>query len=339
MKKRVLIIRLSSIGDIVLTTPVIRCLKKQTDFEIHYLTKPEYADVLMHNPFIDVLHTLDQPLLQKALSLNNLGFYAIIDLHNNLRTAILKSIIKSNIKQSFNKLNVEKFWAVTFKQKSVLPNIHITKRYLAAAEVLGIKNDALGLDYFTDKADDAFVFTIKNLADKYAVWAIGAQHATKKLPKEKIVKTLQQISNGFQIVLIGDKYDTETGDEIAGLVQTKNILNLCGKLTINQSAAVTKFALFAIANDTGFMHIAAAFKKPVISIWGNTIKEFGMQPYYGELLIKQQIIEVNHLKCRPCSKIGFKACPKKHFKCMNQHNESEIAAYINTFAQYKQAYL
>ncbi len=338
MKKRILIIRLSSIGDIVLTTPVVRCLKTQTGFEIHYLTKLAYADVLIHNPYIDVLHILDKPLWQKALELNSIGFYAIVDLHNNLRTAILKSIIQCSIKQSFNKLNIEKFLAVAFKQKSILPNIHIVDRYIEAAKVLGIKNDALGLDYFTGQADDAFVFTIKNLANKYAIWAIGAQHFTKKLPKEKIATTLLQIRDDIQIVLIGDKQDDEIGNEICGLVQTKNILNLCGKLTINQSAAVTKLALFAIANDTGFMHIAAAFKKPIISIWGNTIKEFGMQPYYGELEIKQQIIEVNDLTCRPCSKIGFKACPKKHFKCMNQHKESEIAEHINTFTQHKQAY-
>lgn len=335
MKKRILIIRLSSIGDIVLTTPVIRCLKNQTNFEVHYLTKPQYASVLQHNKHIDLLHVLDKPLWQKAAELNQLGFYAIIDLHNNLRTAILKSIIQSRFKQSFNKLNIEKFIAVNFKQKSVLPKQHIVDRYMQTATILGAQNDGLGLDYFTSEEDDAFVFTIKNLADKYAVWAIGAQHHTKKLPKEKIIKTINQIPKNIQIVLIGDGEDDAIASEILGLVQNKNTLNLCGKLSLNQSAAVTKFAQFAIANDTGFMHIAAAFKKPVISIWGNTIKEFGMYPYYGNLNINQKVVENNQLSCRPCSKIGFRACPKKHFNCMNQHSESQIAEHINNFTQLK----
>lgn len=313
---KILILRFSSIGDIVLTTPVIRCLKKQLPgATIHYLTKPAYKSILEHNPYIDHVHVLDKPLLQKALELKQYGFDYIIDLHNNLRTRIIKSIIDAPA-FAFDKLNFEKWLLVQWKLND-LPPVHITDRYLQTVGPLGVLNDHEGLDYFIPDGTE-----LPALPPRFIAFAIGAQHATKKLPHEKIAAICQLIDN--PVVLLGGKEDAA---EAALIVATtgQHVIDLCGRLSLHQSAAVIGQAAKVISHDTGLMHIAAAFKKEVISVWGNTVPEFGMTPYYGKHAVPQMIAEVRPLYCRPCSKIGYKRCPEGHFNCMRLQDEQFIA--------------
>ncbi|MFN4084089.1 MAG: glycosyltransferase family 9 protein [Bacteroidia bacterium] len=331
LKKKLLIIRLSSIGDIVLTTPVIRCLKQQTDFEVHYLTKFQYADVLKNNPYIDELHLLKDDLYKTAIALKKQKFDIIIDLHKNIRTQFLKTIINAKQSYAFNKINMEKWLAVNLKKINILPQKHIVDRYFETTKNLSVTNDNEGLDYFITDDDYKEALNKINLQTQFMVWAIGAQHYTKRFPVKKIAEVLNNIN--LPVVLLGDKHDAQNAPIIIGSTQNKNIINACGKLSINQSAAIVKQAKFVVSNDTGLMHIAAAFKKPIISIWGNTIPQFGMYPYYGKHSVQYNIIQTENLKCRPCSKIGFKKCPKKHFNCMNKIETSYLENVINIFAQ------
>ena len=85
---------------------------------------------------------------------------------------------------------------------------------------------------------------------------------------------------------------------------------------MEQSASIVKNAKSILTNDTGLMHIAAAFHKNIVSVWGNTVPELGMYPYLPKEKEKCHIVECKDIKCRPCSKLGFKNCPKKHFRCM-----------------------
>lgn len=322
-----LVIRFSSIGDIVLTTPVVRCIKKQLPgAEIHYLTKPAYRSILEQNPYIDQIHTLDKPLLQKIRELKALGFDFIIDLHNNLRTRIIKSGMDVPA-FSFEKLNTEKSLLVQFKV-NMLPGLHIVDRYMQTLAPFGVKNDGEGLDYFLP-ADIENTFNIKQLisSDDFVAFAIGAQHFTKRLPADKIMAVCRNMNK--PVVLLGGKEDEANGNEIA-LQSGQHVINLCGKLTLHQSAFVASKALRVITHDTGLMHIAAAFKKEIISVWGNTIPEFGMTPYYGNHKVWNLEAEVNNLSCRPCSKIGFKACPLVHFNCMNLQSTIAISHHANS---------
>jgi len=330
LAKKLLIIRLSSIGDIVLCTPVIRCIKEQTNFEIHFLTKPEYKEILEKNPYIDYLHVLDKSALAKGKELNLLHFNVVVDLHKNIRTLIIKHQIKNSLKLSFNKINIQKWIKVNFK-KYKLPNKHIVDRYLDTVASLDVKNDYQGLDYFINNNEFVNASKIIPLPQSYAAWAIGAQHNTKKMPAKKIIHILNHIQ--IPIVLLGNASDYALAQEITNTVTSNNIINACGKLTLNQSAAIIKQAKFVISNDSGLMHIAAAHKKPVISLWGSTIPQFGMYPYYGNIQVKQKMFEINNLNCRPCSKIGFNKCPKGHFKCMNHLPDDAITHAINTFTQ------
>ena len=312
---KILVVRFSSIGDIVLTTPVVRMLKKLQHVEVHYLTKSPYKSLLVHNPYIDKIHLINKSISEVVESLKNEHFDLIIDLHNNVRTKALR--LKLGIpSKSFNKLNMEKFLYVNFKL-DILPEVHIVDRYLKTVSDLIGDNDNLGLDYFLSEDDsiDNKEF-IKMKAKGYVAFAIGGQHATKIMPTSKIIAIINSLNE--TVVLVGGPEDAERGELI--IAAAKNAVNYCGKFSINQSAYLVQQAKYIITHDTGMMHIAAAFKKKIYSVWGNTVPKFGMTPYLA--VEGSKIIEVEHLDCRPCSKIGFNKCPKGHFKCMEQIDES-----------------
>ncbi|MEK6478313.1 glycosyltransferase family 9 protein [Catalinimonas sp. 4WD22] len=326
-KKKILILRFSSIGDIVLTTPVPRTIKTQLQAEVHYCVKKQYQNILAANPYIDKLHLLDGNLGELIKELKAERFDYVIDLHHNLRTLIIKK--RLGVKSySFPKLNVEK-WLMTNLKINKLPNVHIVDRYMEAVAPLGVKMDSLGLDYFIPEKDEVELEWLPETHQKeYVVYAIGAQFNTKKLPLDRMIELCDRINK--PIILLGDKNDRETGEEIVKFFerteasapleqQLQNelnkkaiIFNACGQFNLNQSASIVKNAQYVFTHDTGLMHIAAAFKKTIFSIWGNTIPMFGMYPYRT----KFTIFENNKLSCRPCSKIGYNKCPKGHFKCM-----------------------
>nr|MBP9186877.1 glycosyltransferase family 9 protein [Bacteroidia bacterium] len=208
-----------------------------------------------------------------------------------------------------------------------LPNLHIVDRYLNTLTNFGVINDGLGLDYFIPEETKLSAAVIDLIQQPYLAIAIGAQHYTKRLPTAKLIEICKTIPT--KIILLGGKDDEITGQQIADKCGT-HVVNLAGKLSLNQSALVIKQAQQVITHDTGLMHIAAAFKKPIISIWGNTVPEFGMGPYYGNQNIPNHIFEVLNLPCRPCSKIGFNHCPKKHFNCMNLQDTAAIIDAIST---------
>jgi heptosyltransferase-2 len=312
-----LILRFSSIGDIILTTPVVRCLKQQyPDAEVHFVTKKSYKTLLVNNPYIDKIFVLENGLNALVNQLQSERYDYVIDLHNNLRTSIIK--LRLGTKSfSFDKLNFSKWILVKFK-KDILPNIHIVDRYMQTVAALGVKNDNQGLDYFIAPHEELPLDYLPESCRKgYAVYAIGGQHETKKLPLPKMVELCQTIH--LPLVLIGGKEDVEQGEKLMQQCLKQPhlpIINTCGKCNLNQSASLIKYADVIYTHDTGMMHVAAAFKKKIVSIWGNTVPAFGMYPYQTNFVV----VENKALHCRPCSKIGYSKCPAGHFKCMNELN-------------------
>lgn len=311
---KILIIRFSSIGDIVLTTPVIRCLKQQLpEASIHYCTKNSFKTLLEPNPYIDKLHFLNDSITELAKELRQEDFDWVIDLHNNLRTSILKMKLGVPSK-SFNKLNWEKWLLVNLKINK-LPRLHIVDRYMKTVEHLAVNYDGLGLEHFIPEKDTISISSLPEHFQKgYEVYAIGGQHETKKLPLPKMKELISKIS--FPLLVIGGKEDQQNGEELEkyGISLGKKVISYCGKVSLHQSASLIQQSQKVYSHDTGMMHIAAAFRKEVVSIWGNTVPEFGMYPFQT----KHVSWEVKGLSCRPCSKIGFDKCPKGHFKCMNE---------------------
>ena len=323
-----LIIRFSSIGDIVLTTPVIRCLrKKHPDAEIHFLTKAAFRGIVETNPYINKVHTLGDSfeLMLHELQVEEYDF--IIDLHHNLRTLRVKRFLKNVRSSSFNKLNIEKYLYTKFKINT-LPKKHIVDRNLQTVASLGVENDGLGLDYFIPERD-----VVKNEdiptshLHGYIAIVIGAALATKKMPVDKLKELCAAIN--YPIILLGGMEDRDEGTAIAA-ADTIKVYNACGKFNLNESADLVRRSSLVITHDTGLMHIAAAFQKPVISVWGNTVPAFGMYPYYGKNSKQHyDVVEVNKLWCRPCSKIGYDKCPKGHFKCMRSIPVNDIVNLVH----------
>jgi ADP-heptose:LPS heptosyltransferase len=324
---KVLIIRFSSIGDIVLTTPVVRCLKQQVpDIEVHYLTKKQFEPLLTTNIYIDKVFALGNSLTATAKLLQQEKYDWVIDLHHNIRTLKVKMLLRHPSK-AFDKLNFKK-WLLVKLKKDTMPPIHIVDRYLETVAHLGVKNDGQGLDYFIPADTNLNSFP---LPANYIAFAIGGQHTTKKMPNHKIVEAIKHIN--YPVVLLGGKEDAANGQIIAGFPILPNaVINLCGQLSLQQSALVVKNAKGLLTHDTGMMHIGAALDVPIISIWGNTVPQLGMYPYYkknSEAALKAEMFEVLGLKCRPCSKIGFDKCPKGHFNCMEKQDTEAIAQKAN----------
>ncbi len=320
-----LIIRFSSIGDIVLTTPVIRCLKNQLpDAELHFLTKESFATIVENNPYINKVHLLTHSWETLMHELKQEEFDFIIDLHHNLRTLRLKKEL--GVKSfAFYKLNIQK-WIYTNLKWNLLPEKHIVDRYMETVNSFGIKNDGEGLDYFIPEKDETHLkdIPVSHHAGYIGV-VIGAAHFTKKMPVEKLKDLCNKINH--PVILLGGKEDAVIGNEIASVDEVK-IYNACGKFKLNESADLVKKSKLIITHDTGLMHIAASFKKPIISVWGNTVPEFGMTPYYGNRQIPNTKFQISNLRCRPCSKIGYAKCPKGHFKCMNMISTDSIAEAV-----------
>ena len=263
---KLLIIRFSSIGDIVLTTPVIRCIKQQLKgAEVHYITKKQFSSVIESNPHIDRIYTLEKNVKEVSSQLKKENYDFVIDLHHNLRSAHVKSVLGKKSK-SFSKLNIEKWLMVNLKWNN-LPNEHIVDRYFDTVQSLGVVNDGAGLDYFIPKKDEVDLKTLpKEFQNGYTGFVIGAKFFTKQLPKEKIISIIQKINQ--PVVLLGGKEDFEKANAIISELRTPNsnpVFNACGKYNLNQSASLVKQAKKIITHDTGLMHIASAFKKDVIS--------------------------------------------------------------------------
>lgn len=331
---KILILRFSSIGDIVLTTPVVRCLRKKfPDAEIHFATKKSFQSILQNNPYIRKLHLLDDSLGCLVNELKQEKFDYIVDLHNNQRTLLIK--LQLGVKSfSFHKVNFEKWLMVNLKVNR-LPAKHIVDRYLDTCKDLAVTNDGEGLDYFLSGQDRVDIKEIlpTEFRHGYISWVIGAKQNTKKFPVAKIVSVLKQLNK--PVVLMGGKEDVDEANQIVSQITNANgkLFNACGKFSLNQSASLVQQSQMVVTNDTGLMHIAAAFKKPIISIWGNTIPGFGMAPYYGDYKVTNHQSQITNLSCRPCSKLGYSACPKGHFKCMNEIDWQELLRIINSISQ------
>jgi ADP-heptose:LPS heptosyltransferase len=320
--KKILVIRFSSIGDIVLTTPVVRCLKQQlSGAEVHFLTKNQYLPLLKENPYIDKIHIINNKVTDILEDLKAEDYDFVVDLHKNLRSSRVKMALGVE-SGTFNKLNKKK-WLLTNLKMNLLPKIHIVDRYFGAVKKLNVHNDGQGLDYFipanemislSDYFPDEFL-------EGYNVLVVGSKQQTKQMPVEKMLEFC--FKTELPVVLLGDKSDSQKAEQISGVLGEK-VFNGCGVFTLNQSASVILQAKVVVTPDTGLMHIASALKKKIISVWGNTVPDFGMYPYFPTGQENYHIVEVLGLPCRPCSKLGYKQCPKKHFRCMMDIDVDEI---------------
>lgn len=326
MQKRYLIIRFSAIGDIVLTSPVIRSLHLHVpEAEIHYLTKAQHVPLLAHNPHIHQVHALSDDWAETIETLKTLAFDHVFDLHHNLRTWRVKRAL-NRPSTSFDKKNKDK-WLLCqpLLRRFAKPIPHIVERYGATLRGIDLPLDNAGLELFLPPHlaawADAEIAAKLTMKPALAV-VLGATYPTKRWITDRFPEVIN--TYGKSVILLGGPDAVQDVTEIIPHL-TVPYLNAVGTYGLLEAAALMRTCTEVISHDTGFMHIAAAFDQRLITLWGNTVPEMGMTPYKTTF----EVVETHQLTCRPCSKIGHQACPKKHFRCMNEIRAQDVIQQLN----------
>jgi ADP-heptose:LPS heptosyltransferase len=319
---KILVIRFSSMGDIIYTTPVVRCIKKQVpNAEVHFLTKPAFKYIYDNNPYVDKLLLLKATLTETIDEIKAEGYDHIVDLHNNLRTAIIK--LRTGIPSStYKKQPIRKWLSLKFKLKLIAPT-HLVDRYLQAAKPLGVVNDGQPIDYYIKAEHQLSKLLPPSHQKAYVAFVIGATHFTKRMPNERIINLCREFKT--PVVLLGGNDVKGNGDVITAALGDV-VYNACGITSLDESVFLVSKAESIIGFDTGLTHIAEAFNRPIVSVWGGTVPELlGVQPY----MVKDVLVAGIDLDCRPCSKFGLEKCPLGHFKCMNDMPLDGIIDFVN----------
>ncbi len=307
--EKILIIRFSSLGDVLLTTPFLRVLKKKYPRAIiDYCVKSNFVDAVRLNPNVNNIYSWknEEEFFSLIHKLKKNDYQFVIDLQNNFRSK--KIVRKLKIPHlSFIKPNLEKFLLVRFKINLLKKTIPVAERYIKTVPEL--TTDTEGLELFIS---DEIAPQIEKNEKPFIGLVPGAFHFTKRWPLDYYAKLGQLlIAEGYEIAIFGGKSDREIcknlQKKINGSIDLSNDNNLF------VTAANMKMCKAVVCNDSGLMHTATAVGTPVVSIFGSTVKEFGFAPYG----VKNLVLEKNGLLCRPCSHIGRAKCKKKHFKCMN----------------------
>lgn len=330
--KKILVIRFSSLGDVILTTPLLKFIKKSfPNSKTDFLVKDVYADVLLNNPNIDNLISAADDLdfralreLKKTLKLNS--YDLILDAHNNLRSFYIRQFLAKQ-KFVFRKYSFRKFLLVKLKinKMSGLPSI--CERYCSMLNSIEGCSAGGGLIPELFESEEASKNVLKILQNrgindttKLVVVIPSAKHFTKTYPPECYTEVINRLINeAYTIVLTGKGKDKANIDVILKGTNN-NAIDLCNKLSLLELIELMKLSRLVIGGDTGPLHIAEAFNKPLIMLAGSSVSEFGFYPQNK----KAVVLENNSLNCRPCSHIGRNECPLGHFKCMIDISPEEV---------------
>jgi len=305
--KKILVIRLSSLGDIILSFPLLKKLRETfPEAGIHFLTKKKYREVAGLNPFPDKIIFFEGSVADARRAVKEEKYDLIIDIHKNFRSIFISLLNAGSVKR-YSKENFKKFLLVKFKLNLFKEIIPVYKKYILAARKYFRKSD-------TEYSTTELIFDKKRIyEEEYIVISPSSRHFTKTYPVIKFIAYINSQANK-KFIITGDS--SETDMIICRLIEANcsNVINLCGKLSINELANVIFYSEFVICNDSAILHLAEALGKKVTSIFGSTVKEFGFFPQ----LKQSEVLEINGLKCRPCTHIGRESCPEGHFRCMEE---------------------
>ena len=309
-------------GDVVLTTPVIRCAHEQLGAEVHVVVKKAFAGILAHNPHVHRVHEFEGDFdgLLTAIRAENVDM--VIDLHNSLRSKRLRKALKCPNTGVVRKHSLQK-WIFSEFRVNLLPDCHVVEKYFLAAGNFGIENDGAPCEIFlTDEEREKVAQRYQQInSTPWIAIVIGAAHAGKQTPLKKWMEIIPKLIH--PVVLIGGPEDTE----MAGALKEAfpSIVSTVGELSIRESAAVLEKASLVIANDTGMMHVASCFGKPILSLWGQTVPLFGMYPYKAGKA--SEMIEADPASRRKIAKLGNKRVGSDHD--MNYLPADHIAILAN----------
>ncbi len=328
-----LVIRLSSLGDILLTTPALRCLRKTFPAaRIDVLVKNRYRELLEENQSVSSLISPAEPISWESLkevraSLE--GHYGtVVDLHTSLRSFYLRKGLRAKKVLAYDKRRRARWFLVRFKRDLYGGEFSVPLAYLNALACLGVEDDGLGLDWprAFSKRDQFLKLASLNGSFNRKPIALcpGASFPTKRWPVEYWVElTKKLLQRESPLWVFGDESDAQIG-ELLREVDSKRVTNFCGRLSLSEAGAGLSFCRVAVTNDAGPAHMAAAVGVPVLVIYGSTVPQFGFRPFR----VSHRIAELD-LPCRPCSHLGYQMCPLQHFRCMRDQNPERMVALLD----------
>lgn len=347
--KKILLIRFSSIGDIVLTSLLVRVLRKRfPNAFIDFATKSEFAELLRYNPYLNTVIELtsgDWPELRSlGRRIRRERYDVVLDLHNSLRSRYLRLISGVSHVGVINKRLLARTMLVKSGINYYRDAIPVAERYLEAASSLGLQNDGAGLELFLPEEASgkaAHFITSHFPEDDSPILALApaAKHKTKMWPSERFADVAKSLVNelGARILLVGGAEDSHICVSVAHQVNdatsSGSAVSVAGSLSLLETAAVLDRCDLVLTNDSAIMHIAAARHRPVVAIFGPTVREFGFFPY-GTI---SDVLEKRELSCRPCTHIGSDACPKRHFRCMLDISIDDVYAAVKKMISEQQA--
>lgn len=347
---RTLIIRFSSVGDIVLSSLLVRAFRTRfPETQIDFAVKQEYADLVRFNPNITSVREFPrmgtfEDLIHLRKDVQRRNYDLVVDIHDSLRSRFLclgaKRVVRINKRKLARlllvwfKLNVyEKFGGAS----------SVAVRYLEPVHRLGVKDDGKGLELFFSSEDEIRVRQLvlnSGLDPKGDFVGIcpSAKHNNKMWLKERFAAVAAEMSRHRKspIVIFGSEVERERSDAIEQLIVQLNpeskVLNLAGRISLTETAVMMDFCSIVITNDSGLMHMATARKRNVVAIFGPTVKEFGFFPFRT----KNIVVENTGLYCRPCTHVGLPNCPEGHFKCMNEITTDRVIQSANELLAHPQ---
>jgi heptosyltransferase-2 len=349
--KKILIIRLGAIGDILLATPLIRALRqKHPQAKLDFVVKADFAEVLRHHPEIDHLYELNPAggwaeLRSLGKRLQHERYDVVLDIHKNFRSRYLAYAAKPRRVLRHRKHVLRRWLFIKTKINFMREIPPIYQRYLAAATPLGIMaapasgSERLLELFWTDKEEQEAERALAGNRWQPNVPLIGlapgAGYFTKRWPPEYFGELAASfMRSGNQVVILGGPQDVGLAKIVAQRVEPaqnlsadvaqmrKRLIDLTGALSLLASAAVIKRCQLLVANDSGLMHVAEAVGTPLIAIFGSTTRELGFSPQ----LAASRVVENSDLACRPCSHLGYRQCPRGHFRCMREILPGQIRA-------------
>ena len=332
--------RLSSFGDIVLSSPLIRVLRSlYPEALIDFLVKSEFAELVKFNPHLSAVYELKTSDMSELRSLKSRirqeRYDVILDIHNSLRSRYLRIFSRSSRTGVINKRAVARFILVNLKRNFYKRTVPVPVRYIETAACLGAADDGQGLEIFLP--DDTLTM-VRSMMTKYGLGQYGhvvgiapaARHFTKRWPQDRFVDlgVLLARTRSVKLLLFGGREDADHCGDIAQMINAELKSNaaesLAGKLSLLETAAALDECSVVVTNDTGIMHLAAARKRRIVAIFGSTVKEFGFFPYGTE----NAVLETKGLYCRPCSHIGLDRCPEGHFRCMGDIQSADVLGAV-----------
>jgi len=316
--KRILIIQTASLGDVILATPLIEKLHHfYPNAHIEFLLKYGYEDLLRGHPYLKAVMVWDKTvdkyrhLLELIKIVRANKYDLVVNVQRYASSGLITALSGAKHRVGFRKNPLSLFFSRRFAHRIGKRdnNPHEIERNLKLIE--SFTDEAIFKPVlYPSKHDFARVSQYKTR--KFITVSPASLWFTKQFPKEKWSTFVASVDEDTTLYFLGSGKDKALCDEIIIQSGHTNCLNLAGKLSVLESAALMKDAVMNYTNDSAPMHLASAMNAPVAAIYCSTVPGFG----FGPLSERSFIIQTQErLKCRPCGLHGFKSCPKQHYMC------------------------